>query len=309
MKLDDIIFQLNHHRYSSKTISRQKYIEPPFSVLDTKLKSWQERRDIWYEFPLLAELGRDKKYSGYNAFGDWIIQKGWTENGSFVGQDQKLKTSIFDPVLCELMYEWFCPKNGKVLDPFAGGSVRGVVAHVLDLEYTGIELNEHQVKSNQEQAKQIFDKNLPVWIHGDSEIVLPKISEKYDFIFSCPPYFDLEVYSDDEADLSTMNEENFINKYYSIIEKSVSKLKEDCFAVFVVGEVRNKKGFYKKLISHTIEGFEKSSCNFYNDVVLLRPIANAAMRIPTQFPNYRKVVRIHQNVLIFYKGTNVSRRN
>ena len=64
MKLDDIIFQLNHHRYSSKTISRQKYIEPPFSVLDTKLKSWQERRDIWYELPLLAELGRDKKYSG-----------------------------------------------------------------------------------------------------------------------------------------------------------------------------------------------------------------------------------------------------
>ncbi|MFT7593218.1 MAG: hypothetical protein ACI8R4_000531 [Paracoccaceae bacterium] len=34
-------------------------------------------------------------------------------------------TSIFDPVLCEIAYRWFCPQGGTVLDPFAGGSVRG----------------------------------------------------------------------------------------------------------------------------------------------------------------------------------------
>ena len=33
--------------------------------------------------------------------------------------------SIFDPVGCELAYHWFCPhKESKILDPFAGGSVR-----------------------------------------------------------------------------------------------------------------------------------------------------------------------------------------
>jgi len=37
--------------------------------------------------------------------------------------------SIFDPVACELSYRWFCPKEGEVLDPFAGGSVRGIVAN------------------------------------------------------------------------------------------------------------------------------------------------------------------------------------
>lgn len=34
-------------------------------------------------------------------------------------------TSIFDPVICEIAYRWFCPPGGTVLDPFAGGSVRG----------------------------------------------------------------------------------------------------------------------------------------------------------------------------------------
>ena len=29
-------------------------------------------------------------------------------------------TSIFDPVLCELAYRWFCPPGGLVLDPSRG---------------------------------------------------------------------------------------------------------------------------------------------------------------------------------------------
>ena len=137
---------------------------------------------------------------------------------------------------------------------------------------------------------------------GKNKIVILKKISKFDFVFSCPPYFDLEVYTNEEEDLSNMSDENFVNKYHSIIQKAVSKLKENSFAAFVVGEVRNKNGFYKKLVYHTIDGFEKAGCNFYNDIILLRPVANAAMRIPTQFPNRRKVVRIHQNILIFYKG-------
>jgi len=35
-------------------------------------------------------------------------------------------TSIFDPVLCEIAYRWFCPQGGTVLDPFAGGSASRV---------------------------------------------------------------------------------------------------------------------------------------------------------------------------------------
>ena len=37
-------------------------------------------------------------------------------------------TSVFDPVLCEVAYRWFSPPGGHVLDPFAGGSVRGILA-------------------------------------------------------------------------------------------------------------------------------------------------------------------------------------
>ena len=57
-------------------------------------------------------------------------------------------TSIFDPVLTELCYRWFCPSGGLILDPFAGGSVRGIVASVLGYKYEGFELRAEQVAAN-----------------------------------------------------------------------------------------------------------------------------------------------------------------
>ena len=65
-------------------------------------------------------------------------------------------TSIFDPVLCELIYRWFCPLGGAILDPFAGGSVRGIVAAKLGRNYTGIELRAEQIEANREQAARIL---------------------------------------------------------------------------------------------------------------------------------------------------------
>jgi len=56
-------------------------------------------------------------------------------------------TSIFDPVLCEIAYRWFSPVGGLILDPFAGGSVRGIVASKLGRQYIGHELRQEQTAS------------------------------------------------------------------------------------------------------------------------------------------------------------------
>ena len=59
--------------------------------------------------------------------------------------------SVFDPALCEVIYHWFCPTAGSILDPFAGGSVRGIVANYLGYKYTGIDIRKEQIESNKEQ--------------------------------------------------------------------------------------------------------------------------------------------------------------
>lgn len=53
--------------------------------------------------------------------------------------------SMFDPVLCEIMYKWYCPKGGKIIDCFAGGAVRGLMAYKFGYNYTGIDLSRKQI--------------------------------------------------------------------------------------------------------------------------------------------------------------------
>ena len=209
-------------------------------------------------------------------------------------------TSIFDPVLCELAYTWFCPPSGAVLDPFAGGSVRGIVAAVLGRHYTGVDLRPEQIAANVEQAQAIVPDNMPRWIVGDSREAMP--DEQFDFVFSCPPYADLEVYSDDPRDISTMDYSAFIAAYRDIVAGAVQRLRNDRFACFVVGDVRDKKGMYYNFVSDTIAAFQAAGARLYNEAVLVTAVGSLPIRVGKQFESGRKLGKTHQNVLVFVKG-------
>ena len=275
---------------------RDKFIEPPFSVLDTKTGNWQRRKKLWKKLGIQSEIGRDATTFNMK---DWADKKG--AEGKLKGNKLPSDTSIFDPALCEIMYHWFCPDGGDILDPFAGGSVRGIVANFMGYNYTGIELRQEQVDSNREQAIEILElNNQPQWYVGDSNKVLDNFNKQYDFVFSCPPYANLEVYSDLEGDISNMNYDDFLVAYESIIEKSCRYLKDDGYACFVVGEVRDKKGNYLGFVPDTIKAFQKCGMKFYNECILLNSLASAAMRVGGNMKS-KKLVKVHQNILIFKK--------
>jgi len=269
-----------------------KFIEPPFSVLDTKSGNWQKRKRLWKGIGMKSEVGRDAKTFNIS---DWLKEK--PTNGAMNMSD----VSIFDPALCEVLYHWFCPDGGHMLDPFAGGSVRGVVAHYLGYKYTGIDIRQEQIDSNREQGLDILDvNNQPQWYVGDSNIVLDDFIDKFDFVFSCPPYADLEVYSDIEGDISNMKYDEFMDAYEQIIAKSCALLKPGGYACFVVGEVRGKDGNYIGFVPDTIEAFKKCGMGFYNEGILLNSIASASMRAGGNMKS-EKLVKVHQNILVFKK--------
>lgn len=308
---NDVQVDLFGNEVTKKFELRDKYIEPPFSVFDTKQGTWQRRRNKWKALGIQSELGRKvdgAHFAGRHRQAERSGKKPAESTQRILDVGEH---SIFDPVVCELAYTWFCPhENSKILDPFAGGSVRGVVAATLGHDYTGIELREEQVESNRKQANEIFEEKekRPNWIIGDSNKILDKLNvgvannqmEPYDFIFSCPPYGNLEIYSDLKDDISNMEYEDFLGVYESIIEKSCNVLKKDQLACFVVGEFRDKKGHFYGFVPDTINAFKKCGMKFYNEIILLNAIGSASVRANTSMKN-RKVVKIHQNVLVFKK--------
>ncbi len=469
-------------RGDPRPILQQKFLVPPFSVLDTKQGYWQERKRLWLSLGIEGESGRSITSQSNNSLSSRWDRKNDTDTGNkIMGAVDNKKSTPFDPVLCELMYKWFCIDKGKILDPFAGGSVRGIVAAILGYDYTGIDLRDEQIAANEKQAgeilkadvdikissaslRQLFhpcdldfiknecnatcceqstgdtlitvhplergnfedwelngnflesvngkclykDNNLcglhgtdkkpfgcivspftlnsnntlivrnryrlfkcykvtegkipvyeahrhslvrlfgeektteiinhldngggditvkmdykthkilrdndrikkdetikdnPSWLKGDALNLDNLVTDKTDLIFTCPPYFDLEQYSNVPADLSNMGWDKFLEAYNTIIDKSLALLKNNRFAVFVVGDIRDKKGMYRNLPAETITAFTKNrGVSLYNEMILVNVVGSLPIRINKQFSSYRKCGKMHQNILVFFKG-------
>jgi hypothetical protein len=474
----------------------ERFIVPPFSVLDARQGYWQDRKRAWLDLGIESEIGRDAR--AYNKAGgaDPVSER-------IRGMTPGDGASIFDPVLCELAYRWFCPDGGAILDPFAGGSVRGIAAAWLGHPYTGIDLSARQIAANRAQADRILtdrepaptgptmrvkisaaqarqrfhgcapdyirdvchgaccrsstaptgimvtihpteeaaitargarvdhgllqprdgerrcpfqtgehlcglhgtpdkpfgciaspftlnragtlivrnryrllkcykddrdgpappayqafrsslnlifgddeaqritdhlddgggdlyaampvesyrrlrdndaikhgetvdgddDRPIPRWLEGDSRDLLPTIpADTADLIFTCPPYYDLEVY-DDPRDLSRApNYKAFLDGYAKILTDAARCLRPNRFAVIVVGEVRDKTGCYHGLIPDTIGVMEAAGCHYYNEAMLVTPIGSLPVMSARPFQASRKLAKGHQNVLVFFKG-------
>lgn len=560
----------------------QRFLVPPFSILDARQGYWRERKAAWLALGIQSEVGRgdnllrmsDQVRGGYEA---QQPRRGKYDGGDAWGWSG---TSIFDPVLCEVAYRWFCPPGGRILDPFAGGSVRGIVAASLGFHYHGIDLRQEQVQANQEQAQRILGPqgprtaqaepggtsdpdalspvqkagpywlkrddlftyagtnggkvrallalikakgpeqralvswcsrespqqeriarvaqalglparihipdgpstpesslgeqagatiirhkhgrlsvlkaraekdveknggllipwgmecaeaveatrrqvaNLPaevkrivvptgsgvslagilwglrdagrdvpvlavsvgaaweerlarlgppgakplsvksplayeesaeqrslegvpldpiyeakcipflepgdlLWCVGRRESITPAAApsagavssgtarwttgdardltaspgeEQVDLVFTCPPYFDLEKYSDDPRDLSNMTWEGFLEAYATIIARAARRLRDDRFLILVVGDVRDPDGNFRGLVKESIAAGEEAGLRLYNEAVFIPPLGSLPVRAGRIFQAQRKLGKAHQNVLVFLKG-------
>ena len=284
----------------------EKFGFPPFSVLDARSGEWQDRKRAWASVGIKGEVGRNALAggNGTSANSCYMAKRndGTTARvGELHEEGGGNLSSIFDPTLCECAYRWFSREGHQVVDPFAGGSVRGIVAGMLGRRYWGCDLRQEQIDANNAQADEIAPSVRPSWVCGDSMDTLEN-APAADFVFSCPPYGDLEKYSDDPADLSSMEWHTFVAAYKRIILRAVKCLRQDRFACFVVGDFRDKRGFYRDFVSTTIAAFRECGAELYNEAILVTPVGSACMRVTKQFEAGRKFAKTHQNVLVFCKG-------
>ena len=260
-----------------------KFIVPPFSVLDTRQGYWRERKEKW------AQLIGDKGESRQNTLD--------SETG--IMNNINSGVSILDPVMAELVCRWFGFDGAKAFDCFAGDTVFGYVSASLGMEFTGIELRDEQAALNNERVAGISAK----YICDDGQNVRKHIKKaSQDLFFSCPPYYDLEVYSDKPNDASNQpTYEAFIGILSNAFAGALECLKPNRFAVVVVGDVRDKAGFYYDFVGDIKRIFKAHGAPLYNECIIVEPIGTLPQRVGRYMRN-RKIGKCHQNVLVFYKG-------
>lgn len=299
----------------------------PCSILDQGNQKWQERKKNWIKRlnindNINSREGKlyknvmtyyPKTYSCYLNFkhknNEQLSFEEFVEKFNppeFEEDKQNIHSkgvSVFDPVLSELSCKWFSPYLGcKIFDCFAGDCFKGLVFALCGYDFCGIELRQEQVNDNNEAIKKFENLNIK-YICDDGQNVDKYFQEQsQDLLFSCPPYFDLEVYSKLPNDASNQKEYcDFLKILDNAFSKSIKILKDNRFAVIVVGNIRDKQGFYYNFTNDIINIFNKNGMFLLNELILKEPIATRCFSARRLF-KHRKIVKIHQNILVFYKG-------
>lgn len=277
----------------------ETFLVPPLSILDKRQGYWVERGRRWK-----ASHDFDTDASRANVE-TWGSSKSRSDATRKHAEMTAQNVSMFDPVLAEVLLTWFSAPDDLVVDPFAGGSVRGIVSGELGRRYLGVDLREEQVEQNREALREELAERVR-WIAGDGAEEIGKLEEESaDFSLACPPYFNLEKYSDDPRDLSAMKWDGFLEVYRAAIAATVRALKPNTFAAWVVGEVRSTRGSrgeYVGFVPETIRAFVDAGAPLYNELILVEPGGTKGMRAARPMLASRKVVKSHQNVLVFVKG-------
>lgn len=282
------LFEMETQPIPSNLLS-DRFLVPPFSILDTKQGYWQDRKRTWLK--ITGNLSETRN-------GEFGTVSGNNSNNIFARINEG--TSNFDPVLAELVYRWFCIPNGKILDPFGGEQTKGVVAGALGYKYQAVEIRQDQVNLNNDKVRN-FD-NVKYFCGDSNNIDNIILDNDFDLCFTSPPYYDLEVYSKD--DMSALGSyEEFMQQYKNIFTKCFNKLKEDSFLVVKVGEIRDKNtGEYRCFVPDNVKIMQDIGFKYYNEIILINAIGTLPFRISKQFNSGRKIGKQHQNVLVFYKG-------
>lgn len=273
------------------------YVIPPFSVFDTKQGYWQTRKKEWQGY--LEATGGEGR-------GENLISGGMGNLGIMAGSNLT-GTSIFDPVLCEAMYAWYSPEGGLIVDPFAGGVTRGAVASILGREYIGADVSSKQIATNRKILKDIGEEKAK-YHEVSGEKIYDYLPRQADLLFTCPPYYDLEVYDKENADdiSNAPSYEAFLERYTQILHSSYKHIKEGGYAIITVGNIRNEQGEMLNLVGDTIKIMTAAGYTFYNECILATAIGTAPVRASAHFSKNKKVIKTHQNVLFFAKGKEIA---
>lgn len=249
---------------------------------------------------------RDGCWQGTSGMANVVLAHQTVENGQIITNDKKSlnhNASVLDPVACEVILRFFMPSNGcRVYNPFGGGVQMGFVTGSYLYEYLSSEIRQNQCDANNAICQDFYNTK---WIQSDTAKFTPK--QKYDLIFTCPPYYKVEEYLDydgnpPDGELNSLpTYEEFRETLFQGYKNAIEVLNDNCFFVVMTGDSRDKNGAYYGCEAEHELFFRDQGLHIYNKIVYLEceftRLAHAKRTL-----NYRKFPKREQKILVFYKG-------
>lgn len=256
----------------------------PVSIWEPNWKETAILKKIIGDFGQSRSVKKKAKAYGY-----------WKQQGRYRGAQDDI--SIFNPHLAQMILSAYCPPNSRIYDPYGGGGTRGFIASAMGHIYTGIEIRKEEVdriKQQQTHLSQFFEI-----ICADSSKYIP--SKKYNFSFTCPPYWNLEIYSSLDGDTSNSKTyEEYLSLTKKALKNSFEALENDSLDVWVVGNFRDKEGNLTHLNGDLVRLAREVGFVLHDELVFWKKTTRDQIRTPS-FEANRKSVRVHEYLVILRK--------
>ena len=249
---------------------------------------------------------REGCWQGSSGMSNIVLSKQKVKDGEILtdkGKDLNGNASVLDPALCEIIVRMFMPTNGcRVYNPFGGGVQMGFVAGGCGYEYLSSEIRENQCDANNAICQDFYNVK---WLKSDTSKFTPK--QKYDLIFSCPPYYKVEKYIDydgksPEGELNSLpTYENFRDMLFKGYSNAIDVMNDNTFFVVMTGDSRDKNGgYYGSDAEHELF-FKSKGLHIYNKIIYLESEFTRRATAKKTL-NSRKYPKCEQRVYVFYKG-------
>lgn len=303
------------------------FVVVPFNVLSAQRGEWQARKRAWVAWlglnRAITDLGRAsnlgrkanvarspqfyrQKAEHMRMTGEAIstpeFEKIYKPSGNARVEHS---VSQFDPVLCEVVTTWYSKAGDLIVDPFAGDVERGLVAAALGRRYIGIEIRQEQCAANTGIAEELGFDIKPRWVNGDARRIAELLKDEppADLVFTCPPYWNLEVYSDHVDDLSNMSLHQFMMGMSQSIESSLACLADNRFAVMVMGDQRHgPMNSLVNLPARMVNEFEVHGAALHVDAIFQTALGSKPQLARYSFERRRTLTPTYEHVLIACKG-------
>lgn len=268
-------------------------VDPRNKLNELTGKEWiKSTVSIWYQ----RGLGKDHPHTYY----------------------EKQHPAPFAYKMIERLLLFFTKRGDLILDPFVGiGSTLKACA-LNRRKGIGIELSDKWVdlsrKRLEDEANVGFNQEI---IQGDSREVMKKFEdEKFDFIVTSPPYWNILTkpadhrvreerlkenldtkYSDDARDLGNINRyEDFLQELKKVFSECYRTLKLNKYITIIVSDFRHKS---KYIMFHADIGNIMEEMGFTTKGITIL-VKNAKKLYPYGYP-YAYVPNIHHEYLMIFK--------
>jgi len=212
------------------------------------------------------------------------------ESGGHEASNSRSGFSHFPAEVSGLCLQLYLRDASNIFDPFAGWGERHCAVNGAGKSYTGFDINPHAIA----EASRVY---------GVTNILADSLVENipaFDGLLTCPPYWNLEEYSDAGLD-SAKEWAGFLKQYALVLGRCYEAANDGATFCIMTGDWRANH-IYHDLTHETRAIMQRCGATFWDEVIVSRASVTKVKIMIPQAVRLGYVVKLHETLSVFKKG-------